>query len=288
MTLQDVKDELTLLLSGKIDLNDALQRIIEIKQEFVKKNKQEEAKRLWCYEKVIEIHISWNKIFWLLKEEKKYYDAWCELERCEIDLINLAKHYSYENNQFGLNDIERRIKDLQTIYPYRFFMSTEILEEETRCSICDSIVSIKKSCGHKLGEIYNGEMCYRVVSKCKLLGVALVENPVHKYAVLFTVDPDTNEQKDHYNYYPIDYLFTLIESPYDYWKLEVRQELIPHEEYSHYDKEAMCPCGEMEKYKDCCLLTEGVVVYHYQFILANAPNNGIPSEVTFTNTVKNN
>lgn len=286
MTLQGIKDELTYLVEGGADLHAALKRITELKQEFVKEDKQEESKRLWCYEEILKIHILWEEIFTLIKKEKKHYDAWCKLEQCEISLSFLNKHYSYEKNEFQLKFIEKCVNNLQAIYPYRVFISTEILEEEMHCSICNAIVSIKRSCGHKLGEIYNGELCHRVVTKGKILGMAVVENPAHKYAVMFISDPETGETKDHYNYEAIDFLFNLIESPYDYWDLEIHQDVLSHEEFNGYDVERICPCGASEKYKDCCLQREGVTTYHYQFVLANAPNGGGPSEIKRISTTK--
>jgi hypothetical protein len=122
---------------------------------------------------------------------------------------------------------------------------------------------LRSHCGHKVGDIYGGEMCIRIVTKADLMGIALVENPVNKYTVLFTVDSKTNEQVDHYNYDIVDYLMSLVTKAFEPWDLLVKHILIPHDDYNNIGREQHCRCGSAEKYKDCCLLLEDVRGLHY-------------------------
>jgi hypothetical protein len=65
-----------------------------------------------------------------------------------------------------------------------------------KCSVCDKDVSIRNPCGHFVGEIYNGEMCFRIVTEVKVLGMSLVENPGNKFYVMFIQDEKTGKQTD--------------------------------------------------------------------------------------------
>jgi len=265
--MKKTKIEQSLLELSQIkDFDELITAIKEYKAESVKTGNQEEAKRFWVFEQIVEIHKLYSNAFYLLKE-KKYYEGWCQLERVEITFSFLKKHFSFENNQYNLFFIEKAVRNLQVIFPYRLFSSVELLKKEMKCSICDRKISVRNPCGHIVGEIYNGEQCCRIVTECDVLGIALVENPVNKFSVPFTVDPETNEQVDHYNYDTIDYIIELVQSPYEPWDLEIHKVLFPHSYYSQFAQEDFCPCGSGEKYKDCCILKAGVEGLHYEFIV---------------------
>jgi len=266
MTTNNVTDKLIQLGVTDIDLSHLLENIISEKKKLALEGKEADANQFWVYEQIVDIHKEFTEAFELLKE-KKYYQAWCKLEHIEITFIFLKRHFNYGSNEYKLHFIEKSVRNLQAIYPYRIFSSIEIIEKEKKCNICDKIVTIRNHCGHKVGNIYGGEMCVRVVTKCDLMGIALVENPVNKYTVPFTVDPKTNEQVDHYNYDIVDYLMSLLTKVYEPWDLLVRHILIPHDDYNNMGREQYCPCGSAEKYKDCCLLHDGVRGLHYDFIV---------------------
>jgi len=227
---------------------------------------QDKAKLIWIYQTVIEIHKLYRNAFKLLKD-KSYYKAWCQLERIEIIIHSLKKHFTYDKNQYGLWNIEKAVMNLQVLYPYRLFGSSEILKKKKKCSVCDKEISIRNSCGHIVGEIYNGEMCHRIVTESEILGISLVENPGNKYSVMFLKDEKTDEQIDQYNYDAIDYLFDLINSPYEIWNLEVSQRELKKEDYGDVGRNDLCTCNSGKKFKKCCITKIGEKYPHYEFIL---------------------
>jgi len=266
MKASEIIAELQKLGKVSLDYNDLLEKIIVVKKDFAQQGNEEEAKQFWIYEQIVEIHRDFNHAFNLLKE-KKYFDGWCKLETVEITFHFLKKHFAYDQYQYKLYQIERAIRKLQVIFPYRIFSSIELIKKEKKCNICDKVVTVRKPCGHKTGEIYGGELCLRIVTQCDILGVALVENPVNKYTVAFIVDPDTNEKVDQYQYETVDYLMEVVASPYEPWDLAIHTKYLPHSHYNHLGQDDYCPCGSVEKYKDCCLLREGVKYLHYEFIV---------------------
>ena len=77
-----------------------------IKGIYVKENKQEEAKQIWIYQTIIKVHKLFIEAFNLLKS-KQYYQGWCQLERIEITIRDLKKHFLYDKEQYKLWQIEK-------------------------------------------------------------------------------------------------------------------------------------------------------------------------------------
>lgn len=268
-------------IPNKIFLLDEFKNELQLKKEdFVKQNDQKGAKQTWIYQTVVEIHSLYQEAFSLL-QSKQYYEGWCKLERIEIAISGLKRHFHFDKTQFRLWQIEKNVKNLQVIFPYKIFASSEILKKKKKCSICDKEITIRKPCGHIVGEIYNGEMCHRVITEAEVLGLALVKNPSNKYSVPFLTDEKTGKQIDQYNYNAVEYLFNCIKSPYDFWELEVSQKETKKEDFGKTGRNDDCPCHSGKKFKKCCMENIGKKYPHYEFILKN------PSDETFLlNTTK--
>lgn len=280
MKKSEIENKLELIHTQQYSLQDFDSELQKIKEAYVKADKQAEAKQIWIYQTIIEIHKLYLNAFNLLIN-KKYYEGWCQLERIEITISSLKRHFQYDKKEYRIWDIEKQVKNLQVIFPYRLFASSEILIKKKKCSVCDKEISIRNSCGHIVGEIYNGEMCHRIVTEADILGISLVQNPGNKYSVMFLKDEKTGEQTDQYNYDTVDYLFDHIAEPYEYWDLEVSQRTTTKEDYGNIGRNDPCLCGSGKKFKKCCGLNIGKKYPHYEFIVRN------PSTKTkITNTMK--
>lgn len=280
MKIEEAEIQLSAVHTQSFSL-DALNKDLQLlKLDYVKKDNQIQAKRIWILQTITDIHKDFREAFSLLKS-KEYYEGWRKLEQIEITISALKKHFTWDKKQFHLWQIERSVKNLHVIFPYHLFASTELLKKKKKCSVCDSEISIRKPCGHVVGEIYKGEMCYRIVTEVEVMGISLVENPGNKYSVMFLKDEKTDKQIDQYSYDAIDYLFEHIDSPYEDWDLEVRQMKIKKEDYGKVGRNDKCTCGSQKKFKDCCLLKVGTTYPHYAFILKNPS-----SKTLLTNTLK--
>lgn len=281
MKNEEIVDKLNKIHLQKFSLEELDEQLQTQKHIVVQEGQQDEAKLLWIYQTIIEIHKLYRSVFKLLKE-KSYYPAWCQLERIEITIHHLKKHFKYDKNQYGLWNIEKAVTNLQILYPYKLFGSSELLKKKKKCSVCDKEISIRNSCEHVVGEIYDGEMCHRIILEVEILGVSFVENPGNKYSVLFLKDEQTNEQIDQYNYDTIDYLFELINSPYEMWGLEISQRELKKEDYRNIGRNDPCKCNSGKKFKKCCEPKIGKKYPHYEFILTNPSNKTL-----LINTLKN-
>ncbi|EJL29091.1 YecA family protein [Brevibacillus sp. BC25] len=224
-------------------LNPDIPNILkELKRQAVGIDDQAGAKEIWCIEQVYKILGHYISAFKCLKI-KKHFDAWNQFDRADIELSFLKKHFDYSNNKYNLLFIETNIVKFQKLFPYQYFSSRESLIKSEKCSICGQKVTLRRSCDHKVGEIYNGEQCCRNVEDVEFLGIAIVENPFDKYGVLFP-------QGMEYNYRILDSLMEHLKSPYEKWDLEITKEL--KDEYKGVGRNQKCPCNSGEKYKKCC------------------------------------
>lgn len=244
--------------------------LAELKKKAVKENDQSFAKIIWCLEQILKIQDNFIIAFFQMKAEE-FYLAWCSLEKVELDLQFLNPHFCDVNNEYQVPFIEKHVSQYQSLFPYKLFFSPEFLEIEKTCTTCKKIVTPRNSCGHRIGNIYNGEQCGRNVTKLELLGIGIVEEPVQKYSVLFLSDANGGGEKDHYYYSVVQYLIKRLNSPFHDWDVDWTKRRHPHSRYSHVGPNDPCPCESGKKYNDCCLQESGVLRPHVEFIFHVSP-----------------
>lgn len=233
-----------------------LERLSELKKSAVEQDNQQQAKEIWCLEQVYKVISQYLNAFKKLNS-KDYFDAWLALDRADTELYFLRKHFDYSDNRFNLKFIERRIQQLQKLFPYKHFFSREATIKKWTCSICNKVISLRNSCGHKVGEIYNGEQCNRIAQDIKFHGVALVTTPFDKYGVVFL---DGIE----YNYSILENLMKVFTDPYDKWEFRIIKKV--NDEFSQLRRNDDCICASGKKYKHCCMKTGDDMHDHYQFL----------------------
>jgi hypothetical protein len=264
---KSILSKLSLLGTNSIDLEQLLVEIKREKEISVQAANDIESKEYWNYEQIAIIHKDYLEAYKLIKD-KEYYKGWCKLENIEISLQFLKPHFPIKTNPYKLLQIEKNVKNLQAIYPYRMFSSIEMIMKEVKCNICDKVVSFRNPCNHKIGEIYNGEMCLRIVTKSEPIGIAIVENPVNKYTVLFMKENEEGKTVDHYDYTTLEYLFDVILHPFEKWDLVIHEKYSPHKNFRNLKPDDKCSCNSTKKYSECCLKKKGVKYLHYEFLFS--------------------
>lgn len=235
-----------------------------LKQKYIIDNNQKQAKRIWCLEQILDIQNEYLFSYDNLRNHI-FYEAWIKFEQIEIKLSNLNRHFKEKNNDFFLLEIAEYTKKFQSLYPYKFFFSTGEIVKEKICSVCGKKVNLRNHCGHEVGEIYNGEMCCRIIKHLeKLTDVSIVESPARKYAVAFS---STKDGHDSYNYAALKYLIKHLESPFEKWDYELTTKRHPHDFFPSLNPNDNCPCNSGKKYIDCCKSEDSILMPHYQFTL---------------------
>ncbi|MYC08246.1 MAG: hypothetical protein F4X57_13930 [Chloroflexi bacterium] len=250
--LRDYRDRVDTSLS-----QEYWQSLSPLKREAVNGGDQLTAKAVWCLETIgrIQDHFvtAFNQIM-----SGECEEAWQQLERCEIEISFLDRHFSERPGEFGVEHARIHTKKCQELYLLNWGFSPAFLCKDIRCSICNAKITLRSECGHELGEIHDGEMCGRVVKDFELLHIALVEKPVQKYSVFF---PDGNDDD---RLAPIKFLGRNLISPWHRWSYykEVRRQ--HHPVFRNVRRNDPCPCDSGRKYKRCCLGNEELFP-HFQF-----------------------
>lgn len=212
-----------------------------------------------------------------LLQEGLFYESWCKFERIEISLLNLRENALRDRDLFRLSFLDTRVKEFQSLYPYAMFFSPEIIVGHETCSICQQKINPWRFCGHRVGRVYKGRLCYREAHDIEFISISLVTKPVQKYSVGFMQDENGNTI-DHYDYSMVKFVIDRLRSPTDGFSTEWRSAYHPHELFSHISMKDSCPCGSGIVYGDCCRERPGVIRPHLQIWFEKDPPLDLPNQ----------
>ncbi len=238
---------------------------------------ESEAFLIWCAQTIDSIQRGFISAFGSLKTGS-FYEAWCQFERCEIDILSLSRHYPQtEDDPHRIAYIERMVLRWQAQYPYKVFFSPELLKKRVECSICGARVSPRSNCGHEKSNIYFGEMCYHKVTEVDLLSISIVQDPVQKYSVAFLSTDSDGEPVDHYNYGNLKFLVDRLDSAFHGWESYLTTRTMTASELAHLSPTQPCPCLSGKNFGECCMGKSEMNVPHLQFQLYVHPSKNLPA-----------
>lgn len=238
-------------------LEEIKQCLSELKQEAVNIDDQVTAKAIWCLETVSQIQEYFLSAFSCLKAGD-YQEAWNQLAHCESQIRSIDKHLTEGPQEFGIEHARGHTRQLQELYLLEWGFSPGLIKKEVHCSICDTRLTLRNGCGHKNGEIYDGELCVGVVKQAEILHISLVKNPAQKFTVIF---PNGN---DDLRLGPIKLIGQTLNSPWDSWSYHKETRRRHHPLFKDLGRNDRCPCNSGQKYKKCCLGKEEMFP-HFQF-----------------------
>lgn len=233
----------------------------------VARGDQESATAAWALETIGRAQDAFVSAFNMLRTEE-FKGAWDSLDRAEVELSFLERHFVDEGDEFGLRHIRIYVPRFLSILPYKWGLSPAYVKKKVTCGICGARVTLRSDCGHVAGQIYDGEMCVRRVEEAKLLHISLVESPAQRYSVI-DLDPS------HRGFEPARYLAQGLRSPWDGWFVEREERRAFHPLFQNIGRNDRCPCASGRKYKHCCLLSE-TVFPHFEFYFERHPPPGLP------------
>ena len=249
---------------------DIRSQIFVLREEVVQDKKEELANALWCYDCIFEIQQLYINAYEHLKKaarsnnnmidnydsekSKEYEYAWNNLDQCDIKISLLEEVFcipSAKASDYYIDEIFEDIKKLQPLFPYKYFLSREVIIRKQRCSICDKDLSIRHPCGHIPGRLYMGQLCGRKITDADLICESIVSTPFDKYAIL-------KVKGQNFNFKLLDSIVLSLE-PYGSWSYKVEKRLLP--QYQRIGRNDKCPCGSGMKYKHCIVKNPQV---HYE------------------------
>ena len=257
--------------SSQID--PSCEDLADLKRDAVSANDQLKAKAIWCLETMGEIQDTFVSVFRLINQGE-FKEAWDLLERCEISIHALDRHFTERDGEFGIEHVRTHTRQLQELYPYKWGVSPGMVYTDIRCSVCDSKLTLRRQCDHEVGEIYDGEMCCRVIKEARILHVSLVDNPFQKYSVIF---PDGDNDR---RLFLVKSLADALTSPWDPWSYSKEERRRFHPRFKNLGRNDICACSSGLKYKKCCAGKE-YVYPHFEFSLMKKPRVA-PKEMFIT------
>jgi hypothetical protein len=251
--------------------------LAQAKAAAVNRNDESEAFQIWCAETIDSVQRGFVAAFTSLKAGS-FYNAWCQFERCEVNILSLNRHYPQtEEDPHRIVYIEQMIRRWQALYPYRVFFSPELLKKRVECSICGARVSPRSNCGHEKSKIYSGEMCHHKVTEVDVLGISIDENPVQRYSVAFLSTDKDGEPVDHYNYGNVKFVVDRLDSAFHGWDSYLTTRVIAASDIAHLDPMQPCPCLSGKTLGECCTGKSEVTVPHLQIQFYVRPSTNLPT-----------
>lgn len=253
--------------------SDTKQKVEKFRLEAASASKEECANLTWYLREVADARGLMTEAIDQIKKSE-YYKAWCQLERIEITVASLLQNPFYAQNDFEITSLAEQVRQWQGLFPYRVFISPEIVVKKATCSICKTVIDPWEKCNHRVGSVYKGELCCRVIEECYLIRASLVLDPVQKYSVAFVKDING---KDQFDYSLVKFVADRIMNPFDRWSCELTTAYHSHGLFSDLSHDEPCPCDSGRQYKDCCISRPGVRRPHYALSFENEPTKELPA-----------
>lgn len=244
------------LSEQNVNFNEKINEGIEkFRVEAIAKKNEKMANYFWCLRQVFRI----QKDFVCAVNSlcaKRFEDAWLMLDKVDIAISSLEGNFDIEqqNDKYHIVFIKRIISEYQKLFPYQVFFSRESIIKKEECSICGKEISLRNTCGHKVGKLYMGELCLRRIVDMEFKGMCIVNDPFDKYTYLQIPGKE-------YNYGMLEALMSELHNPYDDFCIETVK--VKRDEYKSTQRNDKCPCGSDKKYKVCCMGTKKELMNHY-------------------------
>lgn len=285
-------DELVALLAAlpanfqTFDFDGVKARVLAARAAAVAAGDEPAATTTWTLLRTLKAHRGYVNAFTRLRGGD-FFGAWCALDDCEGHLSALSGRLTEPSLIDDLSMVAEHVTRWQSLYPYTHFSSPELVVEGLACNICGATVTPRTDCGHRVGEIYGGRIAGRKATGVgRIAAVAIVTAPMHRYAVLFPIDPKTGKKVDPYDYSTLRWIAERLASPYHRWTCKVETRSYRSDELQSVGRNDPCPCRSGRKYKRCCLgKAEGVLGQHTAVAFEHPPADA-QQGVTYFGTAK--
>lgn len=183
-------------------------------------------------------------IFFNALEEKQYAKSWNFLQDCIDDVRHIGR---FAEERWDITEILELLLVYESLYPYTFFASPEIVIEKSKCSICGKSMQ-RIECDHIIGNLYWGKLATEHVEKIKsLLAISIVSHPEDKRCVLELSEESLTEAE---KFKKLDDFLKLGLPFFQMFKINPQHKYI--QKGLTTNRNEKCPCGSGLKFKNCC------------------------------------
>jgi len=199
----------------------------------------------------------WNKIF-----IEEYGESWVELQNC-LDKIRLIKKFLYDSSFAIIQFFESQLLELEQLYPYKIFMSTSLIVDYYKCSICGKDID-SNECEHIKGELYRGKIACGIANKIRNMNhIAMVKYPSDKRCVEIY---DNRSEQFKLVRYLSDSLRSNKLNVISFHHLKFKKGNKKNKSIYKQGRNDLCQCGSGKKFKKCCQNKMYVVQEHVDIV----------------------
>ncbi|QKK06960.1 MAG: hypothetical protein HND58_01480 [Planctomycetota bacterium] len=168
-----------------------IERTTRLKGDAVATRDEAIANELLAYEYMLDALANELDMYIALKQDAPGR-AWTHLVNAQMAASHAVKAHEVAA-RLELLYIPRLHALERLCFPKQVFASVSFIVEESECSICHAAYG---ECDHIKGRPYMGELCARIVTKCDVQEVSLVEEPASKHCRLTAVSDEDGVMRD--------------------------------------------------------------------------------------------
>lgn len=184
--------------------------------------------------------------YWQTLIAGRYKDSWIILQDTIDRLIDVTK-FTVDTSEFGINEFNDHLNNLEKLYPYHVFASIEMVIKTKECSICGNSI-LDLGCTHIPGNLYWGKMAVSICKDIVFQAVALVTHPMDKRCVIELSD---DKRTDKEKFKLLDYFVENVDNPFQLFSLNEEERIYYNEYYKMLERNDKCFCGSGKKFKKC-------------------------------------
>lgn len=158
------------------DLRAFKKQVVELKKKLISDKNEDGANLMLSCECFLDALIA-EITMWLQLKNEDPNSAWNSLVTAQQNV--LASIHAHKLSEVDQADYFQKLNTIEKmIFPPQSFMSTGMIIENTKCSICKDDYD---NCEHISGKAYMGEFCSQVVTKIKeMKEISIVDEPFDK------------------------------------------------------------------------------------------------------------
>lgn len=242
-------------------VNTALEKCNYLKEQAINNQNEEIANSSFVIKNYLKLLENYSK-YWDYLGNRKYKETWNLLQNCIDNLINICR-FSRERTLFDLNLWEEHLRELEKLYPYRVFGSSEMIKRNEVCSICGLSIT-DPSCDHIPGQLYWGKMAKIIAGNIEFQAVALVKRPLDKRCIMEIAEDNIPEEE---KFKLLVYFSENNSDPLRLFRIEEIPTMYLNDMYRSYERNDRCPCSSGKKFKKCCGQNKYEEGTHYKIII---------------------
>lgn len=155
--------------------------LLELKRKYIEHGLSDEANLAFCLDLSLQ-SVQYELQMLINIKEDDMSEAWSNLVKAQVTYGSVVRNCPYES--ISANGYITRLEWYEKLlFPEMMFASVGGIVKKSHCSICNESYN---KCNHIKGELYNGEICTRVITEMELEEVSLVDVPANKQCRVLT------------------------------------------------------------------------------------------------------